>query len=134
MSCNIEITYEDLEAKIVSAKSIKSTLEKGCIDLGLTKNYEIEIMWALKKKIQDLNREFRNIDAPTDVLSFPQTKSPNQEINLLGSIVLNLDKIKEKNENPLDVILHGLLHLAGFDHETDESEWNEAAKKIGCGL
>ncbi len=69
-----------------------------------------------------LNRQFRDLDAPTDVLAFPGGGAPN--INLLGEIVISIDtaarqaaaaKLPVRRE--LDrLLIHGTLHLLGFDH------------------
>jgi len=134
MNSGIKIVYEDEEARVVTSDQIKSLISSAYQKLGLTEKHEIEIMWVTEKKIQDLNREFRQTDAPTDVLSFPQSESPNPEANILGSIVLNLKTIRSKNEEPNDAILHGLLHLSGYDHETDSIKWDKAARIIGCKL
>jgi probable rRNA maturation factor len=70
-------------------------------------------------RIRDLNREFRDIDAPTDVLSFGvdgagASAGPRE----LGDIVIcpaHTDDLRE-------AVLHGALHLTGMDHETDDGE------------
>lgn len=101
---------------------------------GLTNKLEIEIIFANEEEMRSLNNEHRKIDKSTDVLSFPQEQFPESLVNILGSIVICLNKVSEKKEDPSDVIKHGLLHLLGFDHETDEKNWSEAADKIDCEL
>lgn len=101
---------------------------------GLTDKLEVEIMFMDKKKIRDLNLKHRNIDTSTDVLSFPQSQFREVKENILGSIVICSDIVAEKNEDMSDVIKHGLLHLLGYDHEENESEWDKAAKMIDCKL
>jgi len=92
----------------------------------------VELNFVSKSKIAELNRDFRQIDSPTDVLSFPQTDLKNSEIKVLGDIVISLEIVAEKDEKMDDVIKHGLLHLLGYDHEIDASAWQKAADKIGC--
>ncbi len=73
--------------------------------------------------LRDLNKRFRGKDAPTNVLSFP-----DGEDNFLGDIAIALETcLKEADEkstlpahHAAHLIVHGLLHLIGFDHETDE--------------
>lgn len=101
---------------------------------GLTDKLEIEIIFVDDDEIKKLNLEHRKIDAPTDVLSFPQEQVKESLVNILGSIVICLDKVYEKGEDPSDVIRHGLLHILGYDHEENENEWDIAAKKIDCKL
>ncbi|MEI8143594.1 MAG: rRNA maturation RNase YbeY [Candidatus Berkelbacteria bacterium] len=87
----------------------------------------IDFEFVGKDEIQTLNRQFRNIDKPTDVLSFP-IEQFNLKNNLLGSIVICPEIVDTKGEDLAAVVRHGILHLAGYDHETDEEKWQTAAK------
>jgi len=89
-----------------------STLEK--ISSTLTKK-EIELLIITKEEMQTINKEQRSLDYSTDVLSFPYEDMP-----LLGSII-----ISESH-----VIIHGLLHLLGYDHEVDDGQMREKEKEI----
>jgi probable rRNA maturation factor len=96
------------------------------------------IAFVSNQRIQNLNRQFRNIDKATDVLSFPADEETN-----LGDIAISVDtaaaQAKENGltfENEIaQLILHGLLHLSGYDHETDNGEMNRLElrlrKKLG---
>lgn len=88
---------------------------------------EIELILTDNDEIAAINREFRNIDKATDVLSFPSDPFPGAP---LGSIVISVDKVhsvseelghSEDDEIAL-LFIHGLLHLKGFDHEIDSGE------------
>ena len=87
------------------------------------------IAFVSDKKIRELNRQFRGIDKATDVLSFPADGSDDSE---LGDIAISVDTAAtQAEENGLkfegeiaQLILHGLLHLSGYDHETDKGEMN----------
>jgi len=92
----------------------------------------VELNFVSKSKIAELNRTFRQIDKPTDILSFPQAEVKNGGIKVLGDIVISPEIVAEKDEKMDDVIKHGLLHLLGYDHEIDESVWQKAADKISC--
>lgn len=84
----------------------------------------VEIQTATLEEIRALNALWREIDEPTDVLSFPQEQPPGVlEERYLGNIVLCLEKVALYGETPLQMVHHGLLHLAGFDHETNFHEW-----------
>ena len=91
------------------------------------KNTTIDFEFVNQEKIQILNCQFRNIDKPTDVLSFP-IEQFNLKNNLLGSIVICPEIVDIKGEDFAAVVRHGILHLAGYDHETDEEKWETAAK------
>jgi probable rRNA maturation factor len=97
---------------------------------------EFELIVVNNEMIQSLNKEYRNIDKPTDVLSFPLDVScPGMPI---GSIIISADYVKngadkfghtELDEFKL-LLIHGLLHLIGYDHEQDNGEMREKEKEI----
>ena len=84
------------------------------------------------KKIQELNKEYRNKDESTDVISFAleDYEDITYEFRLLGDIYISLDKAKEqsiKYKHSLKrelcfLTIHGLLHLLGYSHEDKENE------------
>ena len=102
---------------------------------------EIELILTNNASIQELNQEHRGKDKPTDVLSFPMN-APFTEQSIfgmpLGSIVISADFVKEKAkelrhtlQDELSLLfIHGLLHLLGFDHETDDGEMRAREKEI----
>ncbi len=101
---------------------------------SLTK-LDVELMLTCNDEITKINAEFRQIDAPTDVLSFPNEPMPMAP---LGSIVISDDYVKkvaselehsEQDEFTL-LYIHGLLHLLGFDHEIDSGEMREKEEAL----
>ena len=100
---------------------------------------EISLSIVSDEEIHNINRQFRNIDNPTDVLSFPQLTfeegeeadvNENGEI-VLGDIIISIDKAREQAkeyghslERELAFLaVHSMLHLMGYDHmEKDEEE------------
>jgi probable rRNA maturation factor len=91
------------------------------------------IAFVSDKRIRELNRQFRGVDKATDVLSFPA----EEEVNL-GDIAVSVDTATvQAKENGLtfedeiaQLILHGLLHLCGYDHEKDNGEMNRLELKL----
>ena len=91
------------------------------------------IAFVSDKRIRGLNRQFRGVDKATDVLSFPA----EEELNL-GDVAVSVDRaVMQAKENGLSfdgevaqLILHGLLHLCGYDHETDNGEMNQLELKL----
>jgi len=91
------------------------------------------IAFVSDKKIKELNRQFRGVDKATDVLSFPAGENIN-----LGDVAVSVDtaavQAKENglsfNDEIAQLILHGLLHLCGYDHETDNGEMNRFELKL----
>jgi probable rRNA maturation factor len=91
------------------------------------------IAFVSDKTIRQLNRQFRGVDKATDVLSFPADEESN-----LGDIAISVDtaaaQAKENGltfeEEVAQLILHGLLHLSGYDHETDNGEMNRLELRL----
>ena len=103
-------------------------------------NRDATIVFVSEAAIRKLNRQFRGKDSATDVLSFPsqpESFEADTETNV-GEIVISLDRAQtQAKENGLtlvneveQLILHGLLHLCGHDHETDDGEMNRLELKI----
>ncbi len=91
------------------------------------------IAFISDKKMRELNRDFRGKNSTTDVLSFPyEADEFDADDSFLGDIVISLEQAERQAiENNLtlenevkQLILHGLLHLLGNDHETDNGEMN----------
>ena len=101
---------------------------------------EIELLIVDNNAIQKLNATHREKDAPTDVLSFPVENAFEQDLPgmPLGSIVISADFVREKaaalghteNDELSLLFIHGLLHLLGFDHETDSGEMRAKEKAL----
>ena len=97
---------------------------------------DIELLVVKNDEIQELNKEHRNIDKATDVLSFPMDFDfPNMP---LGSIVVSTDFVEEKskeyghtfNEEFSLLFIHGILHLLGYDHEVDNGEHRNKEEEL----
>ena len=107
--------------------------------LGVTGGFHVCLGRDLE--VRELNRRFRGLDAPTDVLSFPED-GPSRR--LLGELIVSVDTARRQaaeQGHPLEtelriLILHGLLHLLGWDHETDAGEMRakEEALRRRLGL
>lgn len=97
------------------------------------------IAFVSDKRIRELNRQFRGIDKATDVLSFP-AGGPDE--SNLGDIAISAETAAtQAKENGLSfddeiaqLILHGLLHLSGYDHETDNGEMNRLELRLRRNL
>ena len=94
---------------------------------------DFTIAFVSDKKMRELNKNFRAKSSTTDVLSFPfEADEFDAEDNNLGDIAISLEQAeRQARENNLDfeaeikqLILHGILHLCGYDHETDGGEMN----------
>jgi rRNA maturation RNase YbeY len=103
-------------------------------------NEEVSILLTDDADIQKLNQQFRDIDQPTDVLSFPQNAEEDPPIPgeiILGDIAVSLDtaqaQAKEHDltfeEEIILLLIHGILHLLGYDHEISEREEEKMRSK-----
>ncbi|MGN1410871.1 MAG: rRNA maturation RNase YbeY [Eubacteriales bacterium] len=116
-------------------KAVKTALE--CENF--TRDCMVSVTFTDNAQIREKNREFREIDAPTDVLSFPMYDMKNGDMPLegeiceLGDIVLSLERAQEQaNEfghsyerECAFLTVHSVLHLLGYDHVNSEEEENE---------
>jgi probable rRNA maturation factor len=90
---------------------------------------EVSVLLTGDAEIRRLNRQFRHKDKPTDVLSFPAPELPGKS-SVAGDLAISVETAVRQAEDlghPLAVelqilILHGLLHLAGYDHERDSGQ------------
>lgn len=114
--------------------------EKALQEIGAESRGAI-IAFVSDRMMRELNKEFRGRDATTDVLSFPagrfEVASVVEEDNL-GDVVVSLERAAaqavehelELEDEIAQLILHGLLHLCGHDHETDNGEMNRLELKL----
>ena len=106
---------------------------------------EVSVLLGTDATVRTLNKEFRKKDKATDVLSFPvDAEHPSAAKRQVGDLAISLDTAYEQAEehgHALQVevkilMLHGLLHLAGYDHESDQGEMarKEGALRKQLGL
>jgi probable rRNA maturation factor len=107
---------------------------------------ELSVLLCGDGQIQELNREHRKKDKPTDVLSFPQHELAEGDAppdGLLGDVVISVDTAQaqaRRRRHSLEaevvhLLAHGILHLIGYDHEDDAQERrmnNEARRLIAA--
>ena len=127
---NLIISNETNE-KIDMDEKLKSVVKTVLETEGLPLEYEVSITFVDIDEIHKLNKEFRNVDRPTDVLSFPMDEDFSIEgvDTMLGDIVISMDIAKDQAKDfghSLDreimyLTAHSMLHLLGYDH-MDEAE------------
>jgi len=91
---------------------------------------ELSILLVDDATIQNLNRQHRNIDSATDVLSFPQMEDDEFISHMLGDVVISVETAKRQakehhfslEQELVLLLIHGLLHLLGYDHERSPKE------------
>jgi len=93
---------------------------------------EVHVLITGDARLRDLNRQYRNVDRETDVLSFPDGDVLPSGLTLLGEIAISLDTARRQAEELghgevrelAELALHGVLHLIGYDHDNDRGQMN----------
>lgn len=91
---------------------------------------QVAVLVTNDETIQTYNRDYRGKDRPTDVLSFPAANHPGGGPQTLGDLIISMDRVlvqaEDIGQSPAQelrfLILHGVLHLLGYDHEVDNGE------------
>lgn len=113
---------ESNDALITVAKDAVQTLQPGL-------QCDLSVVITTDPDIRQLNLQYRNVDRPTDVLSFESEEvDPESGVRYLGDIVISYPRALQQAENAghstlneLSLLLvHGILHLSGYDHDTPE--------------
>jgi len=111
---------------------LQTSLEK----LGYAQDEAVTLKITDNKTIQRLNKTYRGVDAPTDVLSFENDYlDPESGVHYLGDIVISIEKAQEQAANNGHLLqqevemlfVHGVLHLCGYDH-AEEDEYAEMSR------
>ena len=93
--------------------------------------YYLSLLITTNDEIQKINREYRQKDTPTDVISFAYNETENfGAVNMLGDIVISIERVKEQSSEYEHsderefyyVLCHGMLHLLGYDHIEEEDK------------
>src|SRR5437016_11964835 len=134
----IEVVNRQRRRKIV-AKQWRKFTEKALCAIG-EDSRSATIVFVSDEAIKKLNRRFRGKSLATDVLSFPTGLEffEEEDGSHLGDVVISVERAAaQAKENGLSfsgeiaqLILHGLLHLCGYDHETDKGRMNRLELRL----
>ncbi len=114
----IGIEVSDAEPAPPSAVELEELCALALSSAGIDEGH-VAIEFVDEDRSRNLNREYRRIDAPTDVLSFGVDEdAPSPGPRELGDIVI----CPEHTVDVREAVVHGALHLSGMDHETDHGE------------
>lgn len=147
----LDITWEESSTDQDQRTHLEALLEKGIAqalsEVRGSEKYEIGLLLVDNEAIRQLNKDYRKIDSPTDVLSFALQEKTEDEPdiyfdeddaavndfseemeNMLGDIVISLERAREQAAeygHSLDreivfLAVHGTLHLLGYDHDSEE--------------
>ena len=126
------ILIENRQKKItINRRQIRSSLVRLLKRLGL-EDRELSLLLVDNEEIRELNRLYLDRDHATNVISFAMTEGDYGDVNpqLLGDIIISVEKAVSEGEvsgvsfkESLDfLMIHGLLHLLGYDHESGDSQ------------
>ncbi|MEW6718438.1 MAG: rRNA maturation RNase YbeY [Chloroflexota bacterium] len=145
----INVQIADPFQGLVGPQMITRAVQETLNHLKKTAVAEITILITSDEHLHQLNRQYRKVDAPTDVLSFPNNETdPDSGMFYLGDVVISYPRAQEqaqagrhKLEEEIQLlVVHGVLHLLGRDHVEDEEKsqmWAtqaEILKQLGCSL
>lgn len=138
MTLNIDFLDETNEVKDQHIELVEKLLQHAATIENIEDNSEVSITFVTNEAIHEINREYRDKDQPTDVISFALEELGEGEIEIigegiprvLGDIIISTDRTKEQAEEyghsferELGFLaVHGFLHLLGYDHMTKEDE------------
>lgn len=131
----VDIQYEDDSLR---SEENEAVIRRVCDEVGRVygpeEPWEMSVLLCDNKRIHELNREYRHIDRPTDVLSFALNEGDEvngeAESQLLGDLVISLERTAEQAKeygHPFErelayLTVHGCLHILGYDHMTEEDK------------
>ncbi len=117
----------------IDGRRVRSFLEQLSLELGI-EGLSFSVVFITDDVIRKYNRNYRGYDKPTDVLSFPGTAH-----GYLGDILISVQTAhrqaqKSRNlsleKNIRRLLLHGVLHLMGYDHETDQGQMRAIERRL----
>lgn len=138
MRLDIDFIDETNELSEVAEQLVADVLQFAACQENIEVGTELSVTFVDNARIQEINKEYRNKDAATDVLSFAMEEMGEDELavigadipRMLGDLIISIERTKEQAaeyghsfERELGFLaLHGFLHLLGFDHMTESDE------------
>ena len=136
----IEVNYNAISELPNEEKLIKEVVSRVLEEEKVLPEVDVYITLTNNEKIHKINKEYRDVDRPTDVLSFPMYErdeiadlknDTDDEIEkILGDIIVSVEKVREQAEEYghsferelAYLVTHGMLHLLGYDHMIEEEK------------
>lgn len=130
MEIYIDNRQTDIDISEEAERLFEKVIKESLLVEGKSLDYEVSISLVNNAEIQELNREFRDVDSETDVLSFPLEDDFDIDLPLLGDIIISVEKALEQSQeygHSLErelayLTAHSMLHLMGYDHMNDEDK------------
>jgi probable rRNA maturation factor len=135
----IEVSVEEKFRSLVDESWARRIAQAVLKTEGVAPPYEVGLVFTDSETVQQLNRDYRGVDEPTDVLAFymlPQKGAdssfalPPDGVTRLGEVIISypqaVAQAREQGHSPEReltlLVIHGMLHLLGYDHEEPEAE------------
>ena len=136
----IEVNYNAISELPNEEKLIKEVVSRVLEEEKVLPEVDVYITLTNNEEIHKINKEYRDVDRPTDVLSFPMYETDeiaglkndtDDEIEkILGDIIVSIEKVREQAEEYghsferelAYLVTHGMLHLLGYDHMIEEEK------------
>jgi probable rRNA maturation factor len=141
MSLKIDITVESgAWSQFAQAEAATRAAVDACVagaEADVADDEELSVLLCDDARIRELNRDFRGLDKATNVLSFPAAATPG--VKVLGDVAIAYETVareasdegKSFGDHYAHMVVHGLLHILGYDHEADdEAEEMEALERV----
>jgi len=139
MKEQIGIHVEEKFQGLVDGGWVKKIVQQVLKAEGVATPYEVSLVFTDSETVKQLNRDYRGVDEPTDVLAFymlPQKEAddsfalPPDGVTRLGEVIISYpqaaEQAREQGHSPEKelalLVIHGILHLTGYDHEEPEEE------------
>jgi probable rRNA maturation factor len=146
MSQAIQVFVEERFREAVDKPWIKKMARQVLKAEGVSQPYEVSLVFTDSEAVQQLNREYRGVNEPTDVLAFHMLTReedvnsfalPPDGVARLGEVVISYPRAVEQageQRHPVErelalLVIHGMLHLLGYDHEGTEDERKMRARE-----
>lgn len=135
---HMKILIDNQQKKIIPTDIIRQKTKQILSALGCN-SHEVSLVITDNDQIQLLNKKYRKIDKPTNVLAFPMQEGQFGNITpgLLGDVVISCETAQKEaksanislRERISQLLIHGILHLIGFDHEASEIDAGKMEEK-----
>ena len=137
MNVALDVRNESRHKRLYTRPSLQRLAERVCAGEGVVDDVALSVLFCDDAFIRKLNRQFRDVDAATDVLSFSQQNESALAERTLGDVVISLDTVYRRTKGDRDrmraelrlLFCHGMLHLLGHDHATEATRRAMADKQ-----
>jgi len=134
---DLQIRNESVRKRLYDKAGLQALAEHVLVEEGEKGRLELSLLFCDDPFIKELNRTYRGVDTPTDVLSFPQEEPEGSRSAPLGDVVISLETVERRcagdraamRDEVRLLFVHGLLHLLGYDHGTSREREDMAARQ-----